>query len=238
MMEIKITIRPQNFRGRSSPWRTRWSVGTGNRLCRERMKKVTVSPGKARQSRKTGRSRKTGARRKTRCRVYPGAGPRKGPAAVREKRCGWLKRSWSRWDRPACQNWIRRNTASCWKRPAPYNGRSCNPVAAGRPLDEMPAQRKAGGKPAGKPVRLCRQRAQAHSLAENELRKYLAMPEIALDFEPTAEMKDAIQLYVDACIERINTIRAARCTDARILLEQRLDFSRNGSRTDSGPATW
>jgi hypothetical protein len=65
---------------------------------------------------------------------------------------------------------------------------------------------------------------QAHKLAENELRKYLALPEIALDFEPAPEMKDAIQLYVDTCIEKINEARA-RCKDTKIMLEQRLYFS-------------
>lgn len=64
---------------------------------------------------------------------------------------------------------------------------------------------------------------QAHALAENTLKGYLAggPPEVQSDNE---EMKEAVQRYVDVCIEKINAAKAAS-PDAVVHVEFRLNFS-------------
>lgn len=64
---------------------------------------------------------------------------------------------------------------------------------------------------------------KAHALAEKTLKGYLAggPAEVQSDNE---EMKEAVQRYVDVCIEKINTAKAAS-PDAVVHVEFRLDFS-------------
>lgn len=64
---------------------------------------------------------------------------------------------------------------------------------------------------------------QAHALAEKTLKDYLAggPAEVQSDNE---EMKEAVQRYVDVCIEKINAAKAAS-PDAVVHVEFRLDFS-------------
>ncbi len=64
---------------------------------------------------------------------------------------------------------------------------------------------------------------QAHALAEKTLKGYLAggPAEVQSDNE---EMKEAVQRYVDVCIEKINAAKAAS-PDAVVHVEFRLDFS-------------
>lgn len=64
---------------------------------------------------------------------------------------------------------------------------------------------------------------KAHALAEKTLKGYLAggPAEVQSDDE---EMKEAVQRYVDACIEKINAAKAAS-PDAVVHVEFRLDFS-------------
>lgn len=64
---------------------------------------------------------------------------------------------------------------------------------------------------------------QAHALAEKTLKDYLAggPAEVQSNNE---EMKEAVQRYVDVCIEKINAAKAAS-PDAVVHVEFRLDFS-------------
>lgn len=64
---------------------------------------------------------------------------------------------------------------------------------------------------------------KAHALAEKTLKGYLAggPAEVQCDNE---EMKEAVQRYVDVCIEKINAAKAAS-PDAVVHVEFRLDFS-------------
>lgn len=64
---------------------------------------------------------------------------------------------------------------------------------------------------------------KAHALAEKTLKGYLAggPAEVQSDNE---EMKEAVQRYVDVCIEKINAAKAAS-PDAVVHVEFRLDFS-------------
>ena len=64
---------------------------------------------------------------------------------------------------------------------------------------------------------------KAHALAEKTLQGYLAggPAEVQSDNE---EMKEAVQRYVDVCIEKINAAKAAS-PDAVVHVEFRLDFS-------------
>lgn len=64
---------------------------------------------------------------------------------------------------------------------------------------------------------------KAHALAEKTLKGYLAggPAEVQSDNE---EMKEAVQRYVDICIEKINAAKAAS-PDAVVHVEFRLDFS-------------
>lgn len=69
---------------------------------------------------------------------------------------------------------------------------------------------------------------RAHALAEDALTSYLAngwddVHDVAAP-DSTAEMVEAVQKYVDICIEKIVAARSAS-PDAQILVEQRLDFS-------------
>lgn len=68
----------------------------------------------------------------------------------------------------------------------------------------------------------------AHALAEDALTQYLMYGgDDVHDVETpdsTAEMVEAVQKYVDICIEKIVAARSAS-PDAQILVEQRLDFS-------------
>lgn len=63
----------------------------------------------------------------------------------------------------------------------------------------------------------------AHALAEETLRGFLAGGDGIVKSE-NAEMREAIQLYVDACIEKIIAARKSS-PDAKVLVEERLDFS-------------
>ena len=69
---------------------------------------------------------------------------------------------------------------------------------------------------------------RAHALAEDALTQYLAngWDDVhgVVASDNTAEMIEAVQKYVDICIEKIVAARSAS-PDARILVEQRLDFS-------------
>lgn len=73
---------------------------------------------------------------------------------------------------------------------------------------------------------------RAHALAEEALILYMAIGEDDVRGVPTldamdsvtAEMIEAVQKYVDICIEKIVAARSAS-PDAQILVEQRLDFS-------------
>jgi len=63
----------------------------------------------------------------------------------------------------------------------------------------------------------------AHALAEETLRGFLAGGDGIVKSE-NAEMREAIQRYVDACIEKIIAARKSS-PDAKVLVEERLDFS-------------
>lgn len=69
---------------------------------------------------------------------------------------------------------------------------------------------------------------RAHALAEKTLRQYLKgggddVRGVAGQ-DTTAEMMEAVQKYVDICVEKIVAARSAS-PDAQVLVEQRLDFS-------------
>lgn len=65
---------------------------------------------------------------------------------------------------------------------------------------------------------------EAHALAEKTLKDFRAggRPEVISD---NSEMKEAIQSYVDTVVEKFTEARAAS-PDARLLVEQHLDFSK------------
>lgn len=63
----------------------------------------------------------------------------------------------------------------------------------------------------------------AHALAEETLRKFLAGGDATVKSDDK-EMQEAIQVYVDACVEKIIAARQAS-PDAKVLVEERLDFS-------------
>lgn len=69
---------------------------------------------------------------------------------------------------------------------------------------------------------------KAHALAERTLNDYLrrgcASAEINADDSADAELKNAVQEYVDICIEKIVAAKQSS-PDAQICIEQRLDFS-------------
>lgn len=65
---------------------------------------------------------------------------------------------------------------------------------------------------------------EAHALAEAVLTRYLKGGDAAVSC-PDKEMQEAVQQYVDVCIEKIGEARAASA-DAQILVEEHLDFSR------------
>lgn len=64
---------------------------------------------------------------------------------------------------------------------------------------------------------------KAHSLAEETLWRFLAGGDSTVCCED-GEMREAVQFYVDVCIEKITAARNAS-PDAKILVEERLDFS-------------
>lgn len=76
-----------------------------------------------------------------------------------------------------------------------------------------------------KPSTYAEEGTRAHSLAETLLRRFLAgepMGEKPADVD--GEMWEAVTLYADICIEKINEARKAS-PDAEIHVEERLDFS-------------
>lgn len=64
---------------------------------------------------------------------------------------------------------------------------------------------------------------KAHALAEKTLKGYLAGGPVEVQSDDE-EMKEAVQRYVDVCIEKINAAKAAS-PDAVVHVEFRLDFS-------------
>ena len=63
----------------------------------------------------------------------------------------------------------------------------------------------------------------AHALAERTLKGYLAGGAAEVSCEDK-EMQEAVQRYVDTCVEKIGAARHAS-PDAKVLVEHRLDFS-------------
>lgn len=66
---------------------------------------------------------------------------------------------------------------------------------------------------------------QAHAYAEQFLNLFLKTGKTAITINDNAEMQEAVQAYVNICVEKINEARTAS-PDAQIKVEQRLDFSR------------
>lgn len=66
---------------------------------------------------------------------------------------------------------------------------------------------------------------QAHACAERFLNLFLKTGKATVVINDNAEMQEAVQSYVNICIEKINEARTAS-PDAQIKVEQRLDFSR------------
>lgn len=66
---------------------------------------------------------------------------------------------------------------------------------------------------------------QAHAYAERFLNLFLKTGKTTVAIKDNAEMQEAVQIYVNICIEKINEARTAS-PDAQIKVEQRLDFSR------------
>lgn len=66
---------------------------------------------------------------------------------------------------------------------------------------------------------------QAHAYAERCLNLFLETGKTAVVVNDNAEMQEAVQAYVNICVEKINEARTAS-PDAQIRVEQRLDFSR------------
>ena len=64
---------------------------------------------------------------------------------------------------------------------------------------------------------------KAHALAEETLRRFLSGGDSAVQCADR-EMQEAVQFYVDTCIEKITAARHIS-PDAKILVEERLDFS-------------
>lgn len=65
----------------------------------------------------------------------------------------------------------------------------------------------------------------AHAYAERFLNLFLKTGKTAVVVNDNAEMQEAVQAYVNICVEKINEARTAS-PDAQIRVEQRLDFSR------------
>lgn len=66
---------------------------------------------------------------------------------------------------------------------------------------------------------------QAHAYAEQFLNLFLKTGKTTVAIKNNAEMQEAVQSYVNICVEKINEARTAS-PDAQIKVEQRLDFSR------------
>lgn len=66
---------------------------------------------------------------------------------------------------------------------------------------------------------------QAHAYAEQFLNLFLKTSKTTVAIKDNAEMQEAVQSYVNICVEKINEARTAS-PDAQIKVEQRLDFSR------------
>lgn len=66
---------------------------------------------------------------------------------------------------------------------------------------------------------------QAHACAERFLNLFLKTGKTTVVINDNAEMQEAVQAYVNICVEKINEARTAS-PDAQIKVEQRLDFSR------------
>lgn len=66
---------------------------------------------------------------------------------------------------------------------------------------------------------------QAHACAERFLNLFLKTGKTTVAIKDNAEMQEAVQSYVNICVEKINEARTAS-PDAQIKVEQRLDFSR------------
>lgn len=66
---------------------------------------------------------------------------------------------------------------------------------------------------------------QAHAYAEQFLNLFLKTGKTTVAIKDNAEMQEAVQIYVNICVEKINEARTAS-PDAQIRVEQRLDFSR------------
>lgn len=64
---------------------------------------------------------------------------------------------------------------------------------------------------------------RAHALAEQTLTRFLSGGDGVVHSDD-AEMQEAVQAYVDACIEKMAEARSAS-PDAKVLVEQHLDFS-------------
>lgn len=65
----------------------------------------------------------------------------------------------------------------------------------------------------------------AHAYAERFLNLFLKTGKTAVVINDNTEMQEAVQAYVNICVEKINEARTAS-SDAQIKVEQRLDFSR------------
>lgn len=65
----------------------------------------------------------------------------------------------------------------------------------------------------------------AHAYAEQFLNLFLKTGKTTVAIKDNAEMQEAVQVYVNICVEKINEARTAS-SDAQIKVEQRLDFSR------------
>ncbi len=67
--------------------------------------------------------------------------------------------------------------------------------------------------------------SRAHERAEYFLNRFLKTGDSNVLIREDVEMNDAVQSYVNICVEKINEARIAS-SDAQIKVEQRLDFSR------------
>lgn len=67
--------------------------------------------------------------------------------------------------------------------------------------------------------------SRAHERAEYFLNRFLKTGDSNVLIREDVEMNDAVQIYVNICVEKINEARTAS-PDAQIRVEQRLDFSR------------
>ena len=67
--------------------------------------------------------------------------------------------------------------------------------------------------------------SRAHERAEYFLNRFLKTGDSNVLIREDVEMNDAVQAYVNICVEKINEARTAS-PDAQIKVEQRLDFSR------------